>query len=767
MSNENDSLLCDIFKFGEGPPLLQDELKRTLRNTNRLNLPIPTRSQLDKSNEAEVVDVNDIDAKSRSGSLSEDSSSAQRKSSNGIEKPMQKNKKKKRRVFSCNNCRKLKTKCTYEPNSTCCDRCHRLRLSCSLPEPLAKISGRRVYNSTTSQTGSSSGLETRIDDLELNLKHKFESFDSKMDTMMEMIHRMDSSATVQTNQSSVHYMSTAMQASASSYSSRILPRYNSLSSLNVINQIHSRLFDHSPKNNDAFHESIQEFIKFYYANEELCLALSKEFLNIAHFWIIPGGIGEVDREYVIKHPFSSCVYCIIAMGFDNDYKFVEQKKELYPIARSLMVNTSLTIPLSDHDIEAVLYVCTYGMTKQAYQSEFDGWILSSLAFKHCIISLDLQNILNRVKMGVFSDDDIFHLRIFNAVCCCHYQFAVGYDRPVMMDLDYVKLHQLILQFPNATIGDAIKVAELELYQLLSRDLVEMSPGDVYCQVSEDNKLTFAHLIDWLSNWDKIIAKDVTHGLIFSYNFAHLLLARKFIQAESQVDHAILPLAYNTACQYSFEIINQLLALPEAYVRGSPLFHLSHIVYSCVTLFDFLDVMKPSERKKSLNLISKVYWHLNKAGEKINVATDSIAQIIRKLVELASKHQYLEYNNKSGFVGSGSITETYVRMKHIKRRDSQQQRRLSVEDLPALAQDHRRRCSLQSSPKESSETKLMGGLNDMEPMEPIEPKQNDSTKSSVHSGSMVDGAEFQLPDVSNFLNFEDFFYNIFNDSPDYI
>ncbi|VEU23622.1 DEKNAAC104783 [Brettanomyces naardenensis] len=392
----------------------------------------------------------------------------------------------------------------------------------------------------------------------------------------------------------------------------------------------------------------------------------------------------------------------------------------------------MAIPLSDHDIEALLYICTYGLTRRSSNQQgtkIDSWMLSSLGFNHCIVSLDLRNILIRVSMGIFNDDDLFHLRIFNAICCCHYQFSVGYGRPVAIDSSYADLHKLILQFPTATVGDAIKVAELELYELLAKESGQDSAGDdsYYESSTSSPILSFSSLTEWRSSWEKIISKDITQGLNLSYYFSHIMKGRRIIQEKGHQDDPTLPLAYNTACQYSFEIINRLLELPESSVRGTPSFHLSQIVYACATLFDFLDTMKPTERKMSLNLISKVYWHLNKSGEQINVATDTIARLIRKLVELASNHQPMEYKQTVGFVGTGSITEQYIRKRHIKRRDSQQQRRLSVEDLPGLAKGGR--VPIKESPEPFS-----------------------TTPSS--------DVEFQLPDVSNFENFEDFFYDIF-------
>ncbi len=712
-------------------------------------------------------------------------------------------KRKKRHIFSCNNCRKLKTKCTVDPLTNSCYRCERLHLQCNLA---------RINSESSDEAPKSNGIH--LDKQLYQMRKNYERLNAKMDKLIETL--SDGGKIRKAFDSE-----TFDGSSPSELDTRIiLPRYDDISPLNVMNQIHTSLLRTSSTWSDALKQSISNFLNFYLENESLCLLLSKTFLETAHYWIIPGGIGEIDREYVFHHPVNACVYVMLAMAFNMNNKYSVEEKLLYPIARSIITNILVSVPLSDHDIEALLYVALYGITRRGKKmrtifassvkndkertlmegimlDNFDGWTISSSCFNHCIISLDLKSIYERASDGCFTDDDIFHLRIFNASCCSHYQFAIGYGRPAVINTSYTGLHKLILQYPNATIGDAIKVAELELYWTLCIDrdkIINGWPISVNQQTNKDDGenaelFLFSDLDEWYENWSKIMSKDVTHGLQLSYYFTHVVLALQFMRYHQRRNGSLdnkpgdndinISFAREQACQYSFSIIKLFLSLPRDSIKGSPLFLFCEIVYACVSLFDFRSSMDNTKQKASLSAISKVYWHLNKAGEEINVATESIAGLIRKLVELANNHETLKYEQAASFVGSGSITETYIRKRHIKRRDSQQQRHLSMEDLPALVrrelqksllnvenrgEDHKSKHreadqspNTKSTPERvtySSKSSING---DERPLDPMLTEGNPSS----NDVKAQTGEDIIIPDVTNFRSFEEFFYDIFN------
>ncbi|GME83706.1 unnamed protein product [Ambrosiozyma monospora] len=287
---------------------------------------------------------------------------------------------------------------------------------------------------------------------------------------------------------------------------QIFPRHDWLAPMHVIHQIDSKIFNRvSPMN--PFRKACEEFLEFYQNYESLCLDLAKSFLEVSHFWIIPGGITEINRQYVLDHPFTACVFVLLAMCFDVNYKYVEEQNKLYQLTTKILGIALLTEPLTDHDIEGILYLSLYNFARKPHQPVVDSWLLTSVGVKHLMMSIDLKNIAKRVSEGSFNADDLFHMRIFNSMCSCHLQNAIGYGRPITINKDYFDLHALTIRFPSATVGDAIKVAEIELYLILSRDL---SSGSQALKLSfENNLLISANVHEWKLKWNRIMSKDVS------------------------------------------------------------------------------------------------------------------------------------------------------------------------------------------------------------------------------------------------------------------
>lgn len=712
-------------------------------------------------------------------------------------------KKRRRRHFSCATCRKLKTKCIIQPGALCCDRCSRLGQKCVMPkEAFAKNSNLKLQSSNAIPSGSViPNGKTSKPDIEIGsgigeVQSKVDSLDSKMNTLMDMMDTLLDNRSMEAEHSNMESLG---KNHVEDSSCNIMERYNGMAPLNAINKIHSCIFNGSSMGKDIFQQVLQQFIEFYSLNESVCLQLSRKFLETAHYWIVPGGISEIDREYVLRHPMNTCVYVTLELGFKDEHVSAKDETLLYSITRKLAANTSLSLPLSDHEIEALLYITIYGLSRRPQQrrksanesrtknhigtfDEFDGWLLSSECFNHCIISLDLLNIQRRVSEDIFNDDDLFHLRIFNAACCCHYQYCVGYSRPSVIKRSYVDIHRLILQYPMATIGDAIKVAELELFQRVAVDIREVPSDNIEIRTiimdSNPTKIVeFLDLSDWFRNWKRIISKDVTGALYLSFLFAKLSLTRQFLVNGKEMKSEDRQVAYNSTIRCAFDTINHLLQLPKDSIKGCPSFLLCEVVYACMTLFDYLKFMKDIERNMTISIISKVYWHLNKAGETTNLATDTIAKLIYKLVEMASNHQEIKYKKRPSFVGSGSITAQYMNRGHSTHRNTQQQTHVSPEDLPVSVRKHTHSpSSCQTLSETSTGDSNLGDQTESESKEdPREYERQSSPTidqptlasfSSISSTPKGAGTEshFQLPDVSNFKNFEEFFSDIFNDNP---
>ncbi|ODV93225.1 hypothetical protein PACTADRAFT_51844 [Pachysolen tannophilus NRRL Y-2460] len=626
-----------------------------------------------------------------------------------------------RRSFSCAVCKKYKTRCDFEIELGKCHRCYKLRLDCSLSNELQgeinQLNAKKL-SQADEKSDNLSDIINRLSRVEENVH----PLTGKIDLILNLLdedkdHNNKQLRKLGKNTTATSLINPVMAAEAAEsisnlFSTRIsndfdnigigksnsgvipfptdlnindvpnifsstisnshdkyLDKYASQAPLNVIKNLDKKLFNRVSKY-DPLKLACKEFLDFYFANEQLCLDLAKSFLEISHFWIIPGGLKELDRSYVIDHPFITCVFVTLAMCFDENYNYVEEQKKLYSLTTKLLGIALVTDPLTDQDIEAILYLSLYNISRKPKQPQIDNWFLASAGIKHFMLSLNFNEIRNRVVIyNRYENFDIYRLRVWNSLCACYFQASIGYGRPVMLSKEYFDIHQLTLKFPNATIGDAIKVAELELNIIVLKILDNLNyyfenikqfddiKKDHYNghTTGVENVLTFKELDYWKLKWDGLIKRDISSILLFSYNFFYVMLSRRYLIfiEEAPTSPKIPTLKdfkkfkiYNTCYHHSIMTLQRFLELPSSIIKGSPTFSLNQIVYACMTLCDIMKSFKNAEfYETSINLITKIYWNLTHIGEKKNDATDTVGRIIKNLVDdTKKKHDQAEAND---------------------------------------------------------------------------------------------------------------------------
>ncbi|ONH68937.1 Uracil catabolism protein 2 [Cyberlindnera fabianii] len=416
--------------------------------------------------------------------------------------------------------------------------------------------------------------------------------------------------------------------------------------LNVISRLDGKLFRRI-NNYTCFMDLCRtEFLtNFYYPRKEFCLKLGTNFLNIAHFWIVPGGIKSISNDYVEQHPLISAVFVLLAMGFDENYSYVEEQHQLYWIVRKMLSMALSTTPLTDHDCEAILYCSLYNIARKPAQPLLDNWITSGSGVKHMMLSSNFYKIRTNVKEKRYEPDDLFHVRIFTLLAISHLQNSIGSGRPHTIPNDYFDVCDLLIKFPQSNLEDTVNHAAVQLARTAHKlfyvkDLIMNLMRDEEFSTYEDLQcFKFEDLHKWKVQWSELIHQDVSGVLMFNYDFYHVTLSRRFLSSyKSSVDSETtkyIEIAYNTAMAYCMSILTRFLKLPKSIVKGSPSFLLTQIVYSCVTLYDFQSRFDAKFSTQYLSLVSKVYWHLNHVGETRNDATDTVGQIIKTLVDVRS------------------------------------------------------------------------------------------------------------------------------------
>lgn len=545
--------------------------------------------------------------------------------------------KRRRKRSSCDSCRKLKTRCDFEPATGKCHRCNMLKIDCSLyQQSNGKPAGAKAGASESAIESVYDNDDERLDKIERQLGDVLE----KLDTLRTNgLTQSSSSGGGQPSNVDYQYISTLGKRKWNH-----LDNSTTNAPSNVISRIDSKLFGRVDQYHSFTKVCESEFLKSFYAkNKDLCLKLGSNFLTIAHFWIVPGGIREITDDYVLRHPFISAVFVLLAMGFDENYSYVEEQRELFWIVRRLLAMALITSPLTDHDVEAILYCSLYNIARKPSQPLLDNWMVSSDGIKQMMYCTSFQKIEDRCKSREYKQSDLFHLRIWTLLCICHLQCSIGNGRPSLISKDYMDICDRVIDYPWSNLEDNVNAALVRLARevhkmFYSKDLISnLIRDDQIANIEGVKCFSFKELHDWRNRWKELIDNDLSGTLLFNYDFYHIILSRRFIASFKGVrDYKVITyinVAYNTAVHYSRAILNRFLQLPKSMVKGSPCSLLNEVVYSCLTLYDFQGKFETQFNMRSLNLVSRVYWHLNHVGETKNDATDTVGQIIKTLVDV--------------------------------------------------------------------------------------------------------------------------------------
>lgn len=772
--------------------------------------------------------------------------------------PQTKRPRKKRKTFSCDTCRKFKTRCDFEPLSGKCHRCNVLQIECSLTKEreqdiinsvdgassaislnsinssltsLSKLDGKsqtqlnsKLLVKQTDFEGHSNPLTRNLNERLFRLEENFNSLNSKIDLILLLMQGSSSAASnandllansstfnhhtydigdypmesvenddEPTNEVGKQQKSEPLEREASSNSEVIMSATPILTSrdntdsfshgkvmfsegfkltecpLKIINDIDERLF---PLTATSRKEAIAReqrpsavarvnFLQFYEKHKSLCHKLSKEFLVRSHFWIIPGGVKEIDVEYVHKHLFITSVFTIIAMSSADNDKYTDEQETLYPLVERLVTNTlTMFEKLTAHDIEALLYCCMFHISKKAKrhrQLKFDSLVLSNFALFSLLNNIDFYKIKERVLIKEeYNAVDLYHLRILNSLTACHLEYSIMHGTITPQDNMIKDLNNLIAKFPQANFGDDIKISEINLSDITISVFMDFKSYFINfksnylknvrtipeSEVLQRELLIFPELDYWLKNWEELLSKDGGGVLLFTFDFYHIMICRSFI-TEFLIDMKKYPKLLNsvlyTMKEHAFSLLKGFLRLPPSLIRGAPILTTNELIYACLTLGDFLHWFDGSERQQILSICTRVYWHLNTIGEKLNEVTENVGKVIKSIIT-SSKHR----------INMGPFPTPIIT---VPRGGDISPVALNFPQSTAMSDD----VDLMSSETKAIE-KTRGIVLQAEPSPTVSTANSQRTVSRSNSTGNPNSLKF--PDVDQFNSFEDFFQDFF-------
>ncbi|CAB4255225.1 similar to Saccharomyces cerevisiae YDR520C URC2 Putative Zn(II)2Cys6 motif containing transcription factor [Maudiozyma barnettii] len=719
---------------------------------------------------------------------------------------------KKRKLYSCETCRKFKTRCDFEPIVGKCHRCNVLKISCSLTrereeeifsaietntfdteENVNTERSDTIFDMDTSKGSmiANHPLTTRLNERLTNLENKFDSLTHKIDLLLLLAQGSSSaksSAEDVINSSNAvhdnlrnkldtpHNISLKKITSDEGHIDELNTQSDITSTefyklketpLKIINDIDERLFPLTATSKKEALDREQRpsavarvnFLQFYGKNSALCLGLCKEFLVRSHFWIIPGGIKELNDDFVKNHLFITSVYTIIAMSSSDNEKYDELQETLYPLVERLLTNTlTMFDKLIVHDIEAILYCCMFHISRKAKrhrQLKFNSMVLANFALFSLMNNVDFYKLKERVLTHEkYEDSDLYHLRVLNSLTACHLQYSIAHGSMVPQDKMLKEFNNLIAKFPQSNFGDDIKLSEINLGDIVTSIFTDFGQffEDFLTRFSNDHQNTkerqfviFPELNYWLKNWEELLAKDGGGVLLFTYDFYHTMICRSFlIEFLDQVKTCpfLLESLIYTMREHIFSLLKGFLRLPPSLIKGAPILTTNEMVYACMTLSDYLHWFEPNEKQEILSICTRVYWHLNTIGEKLNEVTENVGKIIKFIITTAKNRANM-----------GPFTPSFVDISTLKPEapeETQDQRSISTV-IGRIDQNFTSEKDTSTQQKDKSvKVQLLTKDN----------KSLLNTNNDTATVTNKAGPQFSMPDADRFNSFEDFFQDFF-------
>ncbi|KAG0669588.1 hypothetical protein C6P45_003578 [Maudiozyma exigua] len=531
--------------------------------------------------------------------------------------------------------------------------------------------------------------------------------------------------------------------------------------LKIINDIDERLFPLTATSKQEALDREQRpsavarvnFLQFYEKNTKLCLELCKEFLVRSHFWIIPGGMKELNDSFVRNHLFLTSVYSIIAMSSSDNEKYDELQETLYPLVERLLTNTlTMFDKLIVHDIEAILYCCMFHISRKAKrhrQLKFNSMVLANFALFSLLNNIDFYKLKERVLVQEkYDDTDLYHLRVLNSLTACHLQYSIAHGSMAPQDKMVKEFNNLIAKFPQSNFGDEIKLSEINLGDIVTSLFIDFETffsdflkryTTKYKDTKERQFLIFPELNYWLKNWEELLAKDGGGVLLFTYDFYYTMICRSFLTEfldEIKKHPFLLDSITFTMRSHIFSLLKGFLRLPSSLIKGAPILTTNEMVYACMTLSDYLHWFEPNEKQEILSICTRVYWHLNTIGEKLNEVTENVGKIIKFIITTAKNRANM-----------GPFTPSFIDISTLKPQTGEiNLEENSIHSITEKLEDH---------PTEET-LPVVSHTGDIIDDNSLQL----SRKGDGLTTSNAAGGQFSMPDVDRFNSFEDFFQDFF-------
>ncbi|KAK1597973.1 uncharacterized protein LY79DRAFT_599281 [Colletotrichum navitas] len=433
--------------------------------------------------------------------------------------------KRKRRILSCDTCRRQKCRCELDEESDVCARCRSLRINC-----------------TWNDSGDTHSVSSREAPVKPDIEGRFRSLEAWIVELRATVQALASGSRpdvgralatghqeqqqqlrpqAQPNRTSVDKNGNRdANAAKESNDEDVEPadRDVYLSPAEVIRKVGRQLSGGHRRTFDVQTDVVSQGI----LDEKTARDLLAEFVRRRrHTLLINSEADLASRNMDLRHasPFLHDVCCLHAMRFSEHSSSVLHRR-IFEHVRLQMGQLMIASPLPLEELMGILIMSLWASAPSGPEY-IDSWLVSGHCAQQAMLSINFSEILSRTKSGTSTEGDQRVMRLWANTCLVNLHWAATTGRPATVPPAYLRQCKLLLDFEEVTIRDAMVYAEIMLYLVLQD---KFSQG---LYLGSDG--TCAELSAWRTRWNSLFELSASSTLRISYPIAWLILARRSLE----------------------------------------------------------------------------------------------------------------------------------------------------------------------------------------------------------------------------------------------
>ncbi|RDW71693.1 hypothetical protein BP5796_07727 [Coleophoma crateriformis] len=551
----------------------------------------------------------------------------------------------KRKVRSCDTCRRLKTRCESGlglDGGAACHRCGILKLECSLDtfEP-ARAKGHHGDSEEAQEGQECLNCNERMLALETSLAE----MRSSLDTILRNSASVSSPAASRVKDSEAHDYVCTPPKSVHQNGPLVADHNSRTAPASLIRDMKHYLLG---AERETLKDASEDVISKGIITEEMAHTLLAAFSQISKRWLFMKSnvASTVALRQTSPLLFATCVLAGLQI---NPSQHVKLHQELYQHVSSLLSKSMLVSPLSLEAIQAMLIFSMWNLAPDNDTSNVDTWLLSGITGMQGSLAINFEQLLKPAAEGgnVKARET---LRAWNLICLCHLQFSVGTGRPPVISRQYLNQCSNILRFPSYDSRDQMVAAGVELYDTLCT----LTNSDIV----QTDSLVWEEIDNWKRERGQFFELDSTKPLRFAYSCAYLILARRTLKHLS--DDSLTKVqtqASNTtnldpshffllAIEHAHRILHLFLAMSGLTALVRPAYEVLLCSFAMVTLSEFAIYLEDVDA--TLALMERTSQHVPLGGKAEPVSKWALG-VMKKYVFDSQKTKENNFDEKQRFL----------------------------------------------------------------------------------------------------------------------